>query len=66
MVRTCTGTKGFDGCGKVKMESEFSLSHKNTCRECAARRKRGQYKKHTYPHQEGTAIYNEYATKAWR
>lgn len=66
MVKTCTGTKNFKGCGQVKMDSEFSISYGNMCRECANRYKRTRYQKNNYPHQEGTSLFMEYATKPWR
>jgi len=66
MIKKCTGTKKFKGCGYVGLDVDFSLSYKNMCFACANKYKRSRYQKLEHPHKEGTAIYNEYATKAWR
>lgn len=68
MVKTCLGTPKFKGCGKTKPDTDFSLSYKDMCKECANQLRRNgyQYKKDKYPQTAGTAIYNEFALKPWR
>lgn len=66
MIRICTGTAKFKGCGFKGFDVDFSASYKNMCLECANEYKRIQYQKREHPQQEGTAIYNEFALKPWR
>ncbi len=64
-MKKCEGTNKQKGCGKEKPDNDFSLSYKSMCKECEREYKRLKYHREEHPHLEGTAIYNQYATKKW-
>ena len=64
MVKICTGTKNFKGCGKTKPDNEFSADYKTLCKDCRNELKRNRYK--TSSIDEIDQLSNNLITMPWR